>query len=105
MKCPNCGSDMSTGGRCPCSQYRPDGAAGAGRPKMTDQVEAPVPYREGSGGGGREMLVGAIWCIGGIVVTVMSYNAAASSPGGGRYVVAYGAIIYGALQFFRGMAR
>ncbi len=46
------------------------------------------------------MVFGALWCIGGIVVTVVTYSAAAS---GGTYVVAWGAIVFGAIQFFRGL--
>lgn len=49
--------------------------------------------------GRRNMLFGALWCIGGIVVTVMTYSAA---QGGGRYVIAYGAIIVGFIQFIKG---
>lgn len=48
------------------------------------------------------MLQGALWCIGGTVVTVASYSAASS---GGRYVVAWGAIVFGATPFFRGLTR
>ncbi|MDP6634437.1 MAG: hypothetical protein QGG42_06040 [Phycisphaerae bacterium] len=50
--------------------------------------------------GRRNMLYGALWCIGGIVVTAATYSAAS---GGGTYVVAWGAIVFGAIQFFRGL--
>ncbi len=50
----------------------------------------------------RNMIVGGLWCGGGIAVTVVTYTAAS---GGGTYVVAWGAIIFGAVQFFRGMAK
>jgi len=49
--------------------------------------------------GRKNMLYGALWCIGGIIVTAATYSAA--SPGG-TYVVAWGAILFGAIQFFRG---
>ena len=52
--------------------------------------------------GQKDMVFGALWCIGGIVVTVATYGAAAS--GGGTYIVAWGAIVFGAIQFFRGLA-
>lgn len=55
--------------------------------------------------GRKNMLAGALWCIGGIVVTAMTYDAAASSPTGGSYVIAWGAIIFGAAQCFRGLAQ
>lgn len=51
----------------------------------------------------KNMLFGALWCIGGTVITVWTYQAAANNPGGGSYVVAWGAIIFGAIQFFRGL--
>lgn len=51
----------------------------------------------------RNMLVGALWCLGGTAVTVITYQAAANQPGGGSYMVAWGAIIFGAFQFLRGL--
>lgn len=51
----------------------------------------------------RDMCVGAAWAVGGIVVTAITYARAASSSGGGHYFVAWGAILFGALQFFRGL--
>lgn len=50
----------------------------------------------------KDMLYGALWCVGGTVITVATYSAA--SNGGGRYFVAWGAIIFGAIQFFKGLA-
>ncbi len=50
----------------------------------------------------KNMFYGGIWCVGGIIVTVASYSAASS--GGGKYVFAWGAIIFGAIQFFKGLA-
>lgn len=49
--------------------------------------------------GTKNMIYGALWCVGGIAVTVATYNAATS---GGTYVVAWGAILFGAIQFIRG---
>ncbi len=54
-------------------------------------------------GGNKDMLFGALWLFGGIIVTAVTYSSASS--GGGRYVVAYGAIIFGAIQFIRGIVR
>src|SRR5436305_1869017 len=48
--------------------------------------------------GQKNMLYGALWCIGGTLVTIISYTAADSS-GGGKYVIAWGAIVFGAFQF------
>ncbi len=52
---------------------------------------------------GRDMMIGGLICIVGIIVTVGSYSMAASSSRGGNYVVAYGAVIFGAFQFLRGL--
>jgi len=52
--------------------------------------------------GRKNMLHGALWCIGGLVVTGASYGAAAP---GGTYIVASGAIVFGAIQFFRGVGQ
>jgi hypothetical protein len=46
------------------------------------------------------MLVGGLWCGGGLLVTALSY---AGSSNGGGYVFAWGAIIFGGVQFFRGL--
>jgi hypothetical protein len=57
---------------------------------------------DNSGGNGRValgLLVMAIGC----AVTFFTYQAAADNPGGGRYVVAWGAIIWGGYQVLRGM--
>ena len=56
-------------------------------------------------GGGRNanMWIGGAICVIGIVVTVGSCMAA--GEGGGRYTIAYGAVIWGAIQFFRGMSQ
>lgn len=49
----------------------------------------------------KNILHGAFWCGGGCIVTILTY-AAASRGGGGGYVVAWGAIIFGAIQMIRG---
>lgn len=51
----------------------------------------------------RAMLSGVLWAIGGIVVTVVSYNLARSGSFGGTYVIAWGAVIYGIYDFIRGL--
>lgn len=49
----------------------------------------------------KNMVFGAAWCVGGTTVTVLTYQAAS---GGGVYVVAWGAILFGAIQFLQGLA-
>ena len=48
----------------------------------------------------KDMLYGALWCIGGIIVTVVTYSIA---EGGGIYFVAWGAVLWGAIQFIQGI--
>jgi hypothetical protein len=50
----------------------------------------------------RLMGIGLLWAIGGIVVTAVSYGAASSSPGGGRYLIAWGAVLFGLYDIARG---
>lgn len=72
-----------------------------------------VPGYEGASGhydpgapidddGTRDLIVGGLWCLGGTVVTVATWSMAS---GGGSYVVAWGAILFGGIQFVRGLAR
>jgi len=56
-----------------------------------------------TGGGNSNMWIGGAICLIGIIITVGSCMAA--GEGGGRYTIAYGAIIWGAIQFFRGMSQ
>jgi len=51
--------------------------------------------------GMRNMMVGGVICLVGTVITIGTY--AAASNGGGHYVVAWGAIIFGGIQFLQGM--
>jgi hypothetical protein len=86
MNCRECGTPLRAGG------------AEVGAP--TDPaVENP---RRASGE--KLMRQGMIWFVGGSAVTLFSYMAAVSSPYGGHYVITYGAIVFGAAQYFRGRA-
>lgn len=52
--------------------------------------------------GRKHMVIGGLICVVGLAVTWYSYLYARDG-GGGRYVVAYGAIIVGGIQFVRGL--
>src|SRR5262249_50938960 len=54
--------------------------------------------------GKRQRAIGAAWLLGGAGFSLLSYLAAVQSPYGGHYVVAIGAICYGAMRFFQGHA-
>jgi hypothetical protein len=49
--------------------------------------------------GRKQMWVGAAWIVGGVLVTVISYAAASR---GGTYLLAWGAVIFGAYDMIRG---
>lgn len=66
---------------------------------VVDEMKAAL-RRANQDAGRQNMIYGALWCIGGTVVTVVTYQAAAA---GGRYVVAWGAIAFGGFQFLRGL--
>lgn len=51
----------------------------------------------------RDMMIGGLWCIGGLFVTAITY--AAATARGGIYVVAWGAIFFGGLRFLHGLFR
>lgn len=53
--------------------------------------------------GRRNMAIGGIVCGIGLLVTLGTM--AAAGEGGGRVVIAWGAIVFGAIQFFRGMGQ
>ena len=44
--------------------------------------------------------IGMLWCVGGIIVTAVTYSMAS---GGGTYFVAWGAVLFGAIQALRGL--
>jgi hypothetical protein len=50
----------------------------------------------------RRMVRGAFWFIGGAAVTAITYAAAQWGTFGGTYVVAWGAMLYGAFQWYTG---
>ena len=51
----------------------------------------------------RNMGIGALFCIGGIIATVVTYSLASES--GGTYIIAYGPAIFGGIQFIRGLCQ
>jgi hypothetical protein len=51
--------------------------------------------------GRKNMLIGAVVTVIGIIVTIFTYMLA-SENGGGRFIIAWGAVIFGIGQFIRG---
>jgi hypothetical protein len=56
-----------------------------------------VAYRQA---GMKNVGIGMLWCVGGIVVTAITYSMAS---GGGTFVVAWGAVVIGIIQALRGL--
>jgi TonB family protein len=52
--------------------------------------------------GKSEAIVGALFFVGGLAITIVTFSAA---EGGGSYVVAWGAILFGFIQMIRGLSR
>ncbi len=107
--CPECGSanaEMTLN----CSQCRINLKWPlhnlAGRSHVRQQQEMPSPaileastMEEGIGQG--NMLYGALWCGRGIIITLGTYTMTA--PNGGKYLIAWGAALFAAIQLFRGL--
>ncbi len=77
---------------------------------ITEVEQAVVEYkatpegkRQMAAAYGRRMFIGLLWAAGGTALTVWGYQSASSSRGGGRYFVFWGAIIFGVIEFFRGL--
>ncbi len=50
----------------------------------------------------RHMWYGFLWCVGGSVVTALTFGASASGSGGDHYLIGLGAILFGIIDFFKG---
>ncbi|OWK37744.1 hypothetical protein FRUB_06864 [Fimbriiglobus ruber] len=48
--------------------------------------------------------MGGLWLCGGLAVTAISYSVA-EEQGGGRFILAWGAILFGGAQFLRGLVK
>lgn len=51
-----------------------------------------------------DIVFGSILLGVGLLITLGTYDAAASSSSGGTYIIAYGPMIVGAIRLFRGLA-
>ncbi len=71
------------------------------RPSSDRPMFSSMMEKQESTSNGGEMALGAIICLVGILITVATYSA---SSGGGTYVVAWGAILFGAIRFIKGAA-
>ena len=51
------------------------------------------------------MISGLCWCVGGLLVTIISFAMAVGTPGGSHYIVATGAIFWGGFRFVKNFAK
>ena len=51
----------------------------------------------------RDILIGAACTVGGVVLTIGSYMSAANKPGGGKYTIAYGLVLFGLVMLGKGI--
>lgn len=51
----------------------------------------------------RDTIIGVALAIVGVVITVMSYQAAANNPEGGSYTITYGLVLFGLIMFGKGI--
>jgi hypothetical protein len=68
--------------------------------EMVEMLESKV--KEVLNAHDTNMMVGGFICVAGIGITLWTYSAAFAGSGG-TYVIAWGAILFGAIRFFRGM--
>ncbi len=71
-----------------CENFAEDKAA------VARAVSESVPQTVDRSGANKDMIWGAIWCVGGIIGTVANTG-----------YIFWGAIVFGAIQFFRGLSR
>lgn len=122
LKCPQCGlvnfANAAACKRCNCEIQNYSQSAGqthnsynpssfSSHTTTVNSVNTYVsPYKDKSAQSGesgkavKKMIFGALWAIGGTIATVLSYGAAI---GGGKYMVFWGAILFGAVDFLIGL--
>jgi hypothetical protein len=76
------------------------GTYGQTAPVTSYRNQPQATTNSGSGDGLRKMFIGALWAIGGTIATLASYD---SAKGGGRYFIFWGAILFGVIDFLRGL--
>jgi hypothetical protein len=99
MNCPKCRLfNPPSAERCDCGY---DFRTGKVEQSYDPSVLHPDVVREL---GQRDVRVGAVLCIVGLAITLGTYGLA-SSVGGGPYIIASGAIVWGAIKCARGVDR
>jgi hypothetical protein len=71
--------------------------------RINEILGSPEERRELAQEYGQQVFHGFLWMAGGVAITVITYAYASSNPGGGIYVVAWGAILFGLIKAIRGL--
>jgi hypothetical protein len=89
----------------PGAQAAPNPAAQPPRafPAYTPDFSSSVYQTQRSGVNSGRLVVGIVLIVVGVVITAVSYDAAASSESGGNYIVAFGPIVAGVIQVFKAL--
>ena len=87
---------------CDCGWSFADGAMTAPR-RLSEHHEDDLESKRHSRGT-HQLTIGVVSLVIGIIITAATYGAASASPGGGTYIIAYGAIIFGFIDIIRGLA-
>jgi len=106
-KCPGCGrlfhDDVD---KCTVDGQALIAVSAGERAEVLKRRDNPRPSysarRDGQSIAHRHFTIGTLWLVGGIAVTAFTYSAASSGPGGGTYVVAWGAMLVGVTRLIRG---
>ncbi|HEX7843333.1 MAG TPA: hypothetical protein VF469_37935 [Kofleriaceae bacterium] len=101
-RCPKCNLiNPETTTTCDCGWSFTDGAMGAPPSHVVIEHEEAHRRERRSRGSGR-LAIGALLLVVGIVITAATYGSASTQ--GGTYIIAYGPIIFGVINIFRGLA-
>lgn len=104
MTCPKCRlENPPSAQRCDCGYDFVAGEAKRSYVDLEKQRRGPKPSEEVRAKGRRDMILGAGCFALGLAVTVLTYEYA--SRNGGRYTLAYGAMLWGVIWFTRGVDR
>lgn len=103
MKCEKCG-EYFTGTKTICRFCRAElrriaeGLDGQGAARQDDSRSPRLPQQNINS----DMIIGGIFFTGGLFLTGYTYM---NASGGGKYFVTWGAILFGFIQFMRGLMR
>ena len=104
MECPRCRLvNPDSAQRCDCGYDFPTGTVRDSYADAAKHSKAPQPSEAVRVLGRRDIQVGGLIFVIGLTATVVSYAYAATH--GGTYVLAYGAVVWGLIQFLRGVDR